>query len=312
MANPLKRVCSPKAIICIVIIIGLLMMPMIFGQFYVRLITRVLIFGLAAISLDILVGYTGLVSFGHAAFLGIGMYVVGMLAFNGFEAAIMAWPLAVIISGMVAAVIGFISLRTRGMYFIMITMAFAQMFYYFFSSLSEYGGDDGFAMFSRNTMGPVDLNDHTVFYYVVLAGFFLVFYLARLLVKSRFGFVLKGIKHNEEKMISLGYPVFHYKLVSFVIAGGVAGLAGAFLANNALYISPADLYWTRSGDLLVMVILGGIGSLIGPVIGAFTLLVTEEVLSAYTKHWMIILGPLLLILVLYGKKGIYGMLKRER
>ncbi len=224
MANPLKTVCSPKGIVCIVILIGLLMMPMIFGQFYVRLITRVLIFGLAAISLDILVGYTGLVSFGHAAFLGIGMYVVGILAFNGFEAAIVAWPLAVILSGMVAAVIGFISLRTRGMYFIMITMAFAQMFYYFFSSLSQYGGDDGFSMFSRNTLGSINLNDHMVFYYVVLAGFFLMFYLARLLVKSRFGFVLKGIKQNEEKMISLGYPVFHYKLVSFVIAGGVAGL----------------------------------------------------------------------------------------
>jgi branched-chain amino acid transport system permease protein len=312
MANPIKKAYSPKAIICILILIGLLIIPMISGQFYTRLITRVLIFGLAAISLDLLVGYTGLVSFGHAAFLGIGMYVVGILAFNGFEAAIVAWPLAVIISATVAAVIGFVSLRTRGMYFIMITMAFAQMFYYFFSSLTQYGGDDGFAMLSRNTIGPINLNDHAIFYYVVLMGFLIVFYLSQLLVKSRFGIVLKGIKQNEKKMISLGYPVFFYKLVCFVIAGGIAGLAGAFLANNALYISPADIYWTRSGDLLVMVILGGIGSLIGPVIGAFSLLVTEEVLSAYTKHWMIILGPLLLILVLYGKKGIYGMINKER
>jgi branched-chain amino acid transport system permease protein len=311
MANPLKTGFLPKIVIC-VILIGLLIVPIIFGQFYTRLITRVLIFGLAAISLDLLVGYTGLVSFGHAAFLGIGMYVVGILAFNGFEAAILAWPLAVVISGAVAAFIGFISLRTRGMYFIMITMAFAQMFYYFFSSLTQYGGDDGFAMLSRNSIGELNLNDHTVFYYVVVTGFLIAFYLSRMLVKSRFGFVLKGIKQNEEKMISLGYPVFQYKLVCFVIAGGIAGFAGALLANNAQYISPADIYWTRSGDLLVMVILGGIGSLIGPVIGAFTLLVTEEILSAYTKHWMIILGPLLLILVLYGKKGIYGMIKKER
>lgn len=310
MPNPLKTVFSQKVLIGIIFIF-LLIMPVIFGPFYTRLLTRVLIFGLAAISLDLLVGYTGLVSFGHAAFLGVGMYVVGILALNGIETAILAWPLAVIISAAAAAVIGFVSLRTRGMYFIMITMAFAQMFYYFFSSLTQYGGDDGFAMLSRNAMGAINLNDHTVFYYVVVAGFLLVFYMARLLVKSRFGVVLRGIKQNEEKMISLGFPVFHYKLVCFVIAGGVAGLAGALLANNTLYISPADIYWTRSGDLLVMVILGGIGSLIGPVIGAFTLLVTEEILSAYTKHWMIILGPLLLILVLYGKKGIYGMIKKE-
>ncbi len=153
MANPLKTVCSPKGIVCIVILIGLLMMPMIFGQFYVRLITRVLIFGLAAISLDILVGYTGLVSFGHAAFLGIGMYVVGILAFNGFEAAIVAWPLAVILSGMVAAVIGFISLRTRGMYFIMITMAFARCFIIFFQVSRNTAAMMGFQCFPEIPWG---------------------------------------------------------------------------------------------------------------------------------------------------------------
>ena len=309
MADYFKKIFSPRGIIFISLIL-LLIAPMIFGQFYIRLLTRVLIFGLAALSLDLLVGYTGLVSFGHAAFLGMGTYVVGILAFHGFGSAIIAWPLAVIISAATAAAIGLVSLRTRGMYFIMITMAFSQMFYYFFSSLQQYGGDDGFAMLSRNSLGFIDLNDHSIFYYVVLLGFSLVFFLTRLLVKSQFGTVLSGIKQNEGKMVSLGYPVFQYKLVCFIIAGSIAGLAGAFLANNSQYISPADLYWTRSGDLLVMVILGGIGSLTGPVIGAFALLVTEEILSAYTKHWMIILGPLLLLLVLYGKKGIYGLIKR--
>jgi branched-chain amino acid transport system permease protein len=290
----------------------LLIVPLIFGPFYIRLLSRVLIYGMAAMSLDLLVGYTGLVSFGHAAFLGIGAYVVGILCFHGVESALIAWPLAVLVSAVTATVVGLVSLRTRGMYFIMITMAFAQMFYYFFSSLETYGGDDGFAMTARNSFPGFSISDHVIFYYVILSVFGMIFFLAGRLVKSRFGVVLQGIKQNEKKMISLGYPVLKYKLACFVIAGSLTGLAGAFFANHGLYVSPAELHWTRSGDLLVMVILGGIGSLVGPILGAFTLLVAEEILSAYTKHWMIILGPFLLLLVLYAKKGIYGFIRKER
>ena len=290
----------------------LLVVPLMFGPFYIRLLSRVLIYGIAALSLDLLVGYTGLVSFGHAAFLGIGAYVVGILSFHGVESALIAWPLAVLVSAATAAFVGFVSLRTRGMYFIMITMAFAQMFYYFFSSLETYGGDDGFAMTARSSLPGFSITDHVVFYYVILLITASVLILAGRLVKSRFGVVLQGIKQNEKKMISLGYPVLKYKLTCFVVAGSLAGLAGVLFANHGLYISPAELHWTRSGDLLVMVILGGIGSLVGPVLGAFTMLLMEEILSAYTKHWMIFLGPLLFLLVLYGKKGIYGFFRKER
>jgi branched-chain amino acid transport system permease protein len=310
MDSYLKIFFSKKGLL-LVFFVFFMITPLIFSQFYTRLFTRILIYGIVALSLDLLVGYTGLVSFGHAAFLGIGAYIVGICSFHGFESAMFTWPLAVIVSALIAAFIGLISLRTKGMYFIMITMAFAQMFYYLFSSFGKYGGDDGFGMWSRNSLGVVDISEHSIFYYVVFLSFTLIFILAHFLVKSKFGRVLHGIKQNEEKMISLGYPVFRYKLVCFVIAGGIAGFAGVLLANHELYLSPALLHWTRSGDLLVMVILGGLGSLIGPVIGAFALLLTEEILSGYTKHWMIILGPLLLLVVLYGKKGIYGFVKKE-
>ena len=311
MFNNLKAIFS-KNIFIFLFILFLMIAPFIFGLFYTRLFTRILIYGITALSLDLLVGYTGMASFGHGAFLGTGAYVVGILSFNGFESAGFAWPLAVFVSVLIATFVGFVSLRTKGMYFIMITMAFAQMFYYFFSSLEKYGGDDGFAMQSRNSLGIIDISDHLIFYYVVFSIFMLILILANFLVKSRFGIVIWGIKQNENKMKSLGYPVFKYKLVCFVIAGGIAGLAGALLANHGQYVSPALLHWTRSGELLVMVILGGLGSLIGPVIGAFTLLIAEEILSGFTKHWMIILGPLLLFVVLYGKKGIYGFInKRE-
>ena len=207
--------------------------------------------------------------------------------------------------------IGSISLRTSGVYFIMITLAFAQMLYYLAISLQGYGGDDGMRIVRNTFAGRLDLRQHTVLYYVVLSLLCLILWLGRRLVQARFGVVLQGIKENERRMQALGYATFAYKLVGFVIAAAVAGLAGALLANHTAYVSPALMHWTRSGEIMVMVILGGMGSGFGPVLGAIALLLAEEVLSSYTEHWMIVLGPLLLGVVLGARRGIYGLVRSE-
>ncbi|RMF91501.1 MAG: branched-chain amino acid ABC transporter permease [Nitrospinota bacterium] len=283
--------------------------PLLSEPFYTRLFTRIMIYAIVAISLDLILGYGGMVSFGHAAFFGVGAYTVGILSYHGVESGWIAWPLATLLAAGVAFVIGAISLRTSGVYFIMITLAFAQMLYYFFFSLEGYGGDDGLPLWSRNTFGGlIDIENHTVFYYVVFGILGLILFVSHRLVHSRFGMVIRGIRENERRMNSLGFPTFWYKLVCFVIAGGIAGLAGALIANHTLYVSPTLMHWTRSGDIIVMVILGGMGSLIGPLLGATTLLLAEDILSSFTEHWMILLGPLLVLMVLFAKGGIYGLL----
>jgi len=194
------------------------------------------------------------------------------------------------------------------MHFIMITLAFAQMGYYFFISLEGYGGDDGLSLWARNTLPGIDLADDTSFYYLCLVALALFLFLSYKLVHSRFGRVIRGCKENELRMEVLGFATYRYKLVCFTIAGGGAGLAGALLANQSEFVSPGLLQWTHSGELLVMVILGGMGSLLGPVLGAITLLSLEEILSAYTEHWMVFLGPVLVIVILFAKRGLYGLL----
>ncbi len=289
--------------------------------YLVTLFSRILIYALAAVSLDLMLGFGGMVSLGHAAFFGVGAYVVCILSVHGFEgtpvftwpftlggheSALVLWPLAVLLAALAAAVIGALSLRTSGMHFIMITLAFAQMIYYFFVSLETYGGDDGMSLFARNTMPGVDLTDDRQFYYLCLAVLAAFLFLAHRLVNSRFGMVVRGCKENERRMKSLGFPTFRYRLVCFVIAGAGAGLAGALITNQTEYVSPGLMHWTRSGEILVMVLLGGMGTLFGPVLGAAALLLMEEMLSIYTEHWMIYLGPFLILVVLFAKRGIYG------
>jgi len=276
------------------------------ATFYIGLFSRILIYALAAVSLDLILGYGGMVSFGHAAFFGAGAYVVGIFAFHGIEgSAVISWPFVImgtdnaLISWAVAAaasaglafVIGAISLRTSGVYFIMITLAFAQMMYFFFTSLELYGGDDGLSLFTRNRLGHLDLSNDAAFYYTclgLLIGFLLF---TRRLVNSRFGMVIRGCKENERRMGALGFPTYRYKLICFVIAGAGAGLAGALMANQTEFVSPSLLHWTVSGDILVMVVLGGVGTIVGPVFGAIVLLLLEEFISRYTEHWMLFLGP---------------------
>jgi len=291
--------------------------------YLVTLFSRILIYALAAVSLDLMLGFGGMVSLGHAAFFGIGAYVVVILSahavegtalltwplqLDGHQSALVVWPTAVLLAAAAAAVIGALSLRTSGMHFIMITLAFAQMLYYFFVSLEAYGGDDGLSLFSRNTAPGIDLGDERQFYYLCLAALAAFLFFSWRLVHSRFGMVIRGCRENERRMKSLGFATFRYRLVCFVIAGAGAGLAGALIANQTEYVSPGLMHWTRSGEILVMVLLGGMGTLFGPVLGAATLLLVEELLSIYTEHWMVYLGPFLILVVLFAKRGIYGVL----
>jgi branched-chain amino acid transport system permease protein len=297
------------------VIAVLLLLPLysaISGNIFVlTLFTRIVIFALAAASLNLIMGYGGMMSFGHAAYLGIGGYAVGILAHEGIGSGFIQWPVALAASALFALVIGALSLRTRGVYFIMITLAFAQMAYYVASGLSRYGGDDGLTVYKRSDFGGlINLSSRVQFYYLCLGCLFGGIYLIWRIVNSRFGMVVQGVRSNEQRMQAIGFPANRYRLVCFVIAGTICGLAGALLANNTDFVSPAAMYWTRSGDLMVMVVLGGMGSLFGPMIGAIVFLVLEEFLSQITEYWALIMGPLLLLIVLFGRGGIMGLLGR--
>jgi branched-chain amino acid transport system permease protein len=278
------------------------------APFYVQLFARVMIFAIAALSLDFILGYGGLVSFGHAAYLGIGGYAVGILSFHGIGNGFVHFAAALGAAAVAAALIGFVSLRTAGVYFIMITLAFSQMVYFLGISLHQYGGDDGLNIARHSDFaGLFDLAEPVVLYYFVLAFLALFLFVGHRVVRSRFGVVLQGVRSNERRMIALGFPTFRYKLAAFVIAGAVCGLAGALFANLTLFISPSIMHWTRSGEIMMMVILGGIGTLFGPVLGAATYLLLEGVLSRWTEHWQAVLGPVLILVVLFSKSGLVGL-----
>ena len=281
-------------------------------NFYIGIATRVLIYAMAAASLNLVLGYGGMVSFGHAAFFGAGAYIVGILAYEGVTSLWIAWPLAVAVAALAALVIGAISLRTRGVYFIMITLAFAQMTYYVFVSLKAYGGDDGLSMPSRSTGLGFSLSNEFAWYYVVLALLAAVLYLLHRLVHSRFGRVVEAIRENEARAAAVGYPVYRYQLLCFVISGAIAGLAGALIANQTGYVGPSLLHWIQSGTLMLMVILGGVGRFWGGPVGAAVLLALEELFSgtsllgAYSLHWQLPIGLILLAVVLFAPRGIVG------
>ena len=308
---------NARNVVAALVVIGLLLLPLysqLTGNIFVlTLFTRIVIFALAAASLNLIMGYGGMMSFGHAAYLGIGGYAVGILAHEGIGSGFIQWPVALAASALFALVIGALSLRTRGVYFIMITLAFAQMAYYVASGLARYGGDDGLTIYKRSDFGGlIDLSNRVQFYYLCLFCLFGGIYLIWRIVNSRFGMVVQGLRSNERRMQAIGFPVNRYRLVCFVISGTICGLAGALLANNTDFVSPASMYWTRSGDLMVMVILGGMGSLFGPVLGTIAFLLLEEALSQFTEYWALIMGPLLLLIVLFARGGIDGMLGRAR
>lgn len=321
---------SRRIIIDLVCLAVFALMPLLASlleePFLVSLFTRLAIYGMAAASLDLLIGYGALVSFGHAAFFAMGGYVVGIIAFHssqamplfgweGSNAALLIWPLALLCCALLGLVMGYLSLRTSGVQFIMITLAFSQMLYFILGSLSLYGGDDGIVINERNTLPGLDLDNANQFYYLCVALLVGWLLFCRRLVASRFGFVLRGLKQSERRSLSLGLKPLRYRLTTFVIAGVGAGLSGVLWANYAMFVSPDMGAWQKSGELMAMVILGGVGTLIGPVLGAAVYLGLEQVLSLWTEHWLIIFGPLLLLVVLFGRQGIYGLLmsgaKRE-
>jgi branched-chain amino acid transport system permease protein len=320
--KPLKSgrsigIITPRVSLNIAVITTLALVPayaaLTGNTFALTLFTRVVILAIAALSLNLIMGFGGMVSFGHAAYLGIGGYAVGILAKEGIGSGFVQWPIAVAAAALYALVVGALSLRTRGVYFIMITLAFAQMIYYIAIGLDRYGGDDGLTIYHRSRFdGLIDLSNRTVFYYLCFGLLLVGIYLVSRLVNSRFGMVIQGARSNEQRMRAIGFPTFRYRLVCFVIAGAMCGLAGALLANHTDFISPAMMHWTRSGDLIVIAVLGGMQAMFGPLIGALTFLVLEEGLSRLTDYSNLILGPLLLVVAISMHGGIDGLIAGRR
>ena len=304
---------SRRTVVLGIALLLLALVPPIAGMlnqpFYLDLLRRVMIFAIAAVSLNLILGYGGMVSFGHAAYLGIGAYAVGIFAHYGVTNGYLQWLVAIGASALVALVIGAISIRTSGIYFIMITLAFTQMLYYLGVSIEEYGGDDGMRLAERSQFpGLLDIGDATVFYYVVFGLLVACLWITSRIVGSRFGMVIRAAKSNDTRTRAIGFSPYLYRLAAFVIAGAMCGLAGALLVNHTAYLTPEFMNWTRSGELMFMVIMGGMATSAGPVLGAFALLLLEDVLSALTPHWQIILGPILVLIVLFFKRGLAGLL----
>jgi len=292
--------------------------------FYISFASRILIYALAATSLNLVLGYGGMVSFGHAAFVGTGAYIASIALAEGVTSAWIGWPLAVVASALAALAIGALSLRTKGVYFIMITLAFAQMMYYLINSMKAYGGDEGLTLPERAGIGfGLDLGDDVTFYYVILLILFTSIFFLHRLVYARFGRALLAIRENEARAEAIGYPVQRFKLAAFVIAGAAAGLAGALLASHGKYVNPNVLHWTQSGTLLVMVILGGVGRLWGGVLGAVVLLGLEHLMAEHRIEWLAALAPnyqqhaslgvglVLLAVVLFAPQGVAGIFSRK-
>jgi branched-chain amino acid transport system permease protein len=344
----LRSLLTPRTIVIAAVLAILASMPLLAAlagnAFVLTLFTRIVILAIAATSLNLILGYGGMVSFGHALYLGVGGYVIGILAHEGVVSGVVQWPLALAVSALFALVIGALCLRTRGVYFIMITLAFSQMIYFGAVGLDRYGGDDGQTIYRRSQFGDlINLGNRTQFYYLCLVLLVASICLCRRLVNSRFGMVIRGSRSNDRRMQAIGVPTYRYRLVCFVIAGTMCGLAGALLANHTNFVSPAMMHWTRSGDLIVMVVLGGMASSFGPLLGAVALLVLEEALpvllranvalflylarplieeeryTAWAKalavvpeYWQIVLGPLFILVVLFARGGINGLLESGR
>ncbi len=301
-------------------IILALIYPQVSSLYFMSLAIEVLIFAIFAMSLDLLLGYTGLASFGHAAFLGLGGYIVAYvssrseLALNLTSNLLIILPLVIIGTALIALVIGFFALRTTGIYFLMVTLAFAQMLFSIAIRWSGVtGGSDGLAGVARPTIGIGSLgytfSSRESFYYLVLIFFVLSWWLLRQIVNSPFGWTLRGIRENEDRMQALGYNTFRFKMAAFVIAGAFAGLSGMLLVQFFRHAAPQNLYWTVSGQVMVMLIVGGTGTLIGPILGALVVRLFPLFVSSYTDRWETLLGLLFILFVLFAPKGIMGILR---
>lgn len=316
---------TSRAGLTLVTLILLAVLPPVFyltgNPFYLDLATRLVILSIAAVSLNLILGYGGLVSFGHAAFVGLGAYAVGIPAhhwlYGGMDALAttsgwVQFPLAIALCAVFALITGLICLRTRGVYFIMITMAFAQMIYYLIVSIEEYGGDDGLVIDTRSEFALINLDNPLHLYGLSFVSLLVVMGLVRMIVNSRFGMVLQAAKGNEERTTTLGLNTYAYRLTAYVISGAICGYAGALLGNFTTFISPEMMDWTRSGELMFMVILGGAATSIGPVLGAVAFIVLEEILASFTIYWHLPFGLMLIAVVLYVRGGLAGLLSRRK
>lgn len=315
---PLKR----SSYVTLLVMVALLIMPPVFfwtgNEFYLDLATRLVILGIATVSLNLVLGYGGLVSFGHAAYIGIGAYAVGIPVYHefygGFAAAastngLFQIAIAVVVSALFALITGAISLRTKGVYFIMITMAFAQMIYYLFISLEEYGGDDGLVIEMRSELPLINLDNPIQLYLVCWLSLVVAMLVVRTIIHSRFGMVLQGAKGNNERMVTLGYNTYLYRLTAYVISGAMCGFAGALMGNFSSFISPEMMAWSRSGELMFMVILGGTATTLGPVLGSVVFILLEEILTSYTIYWHLPFGLMLIGVVLFVRGGLMGLIR---
>jgi branched-chain amino acid transport system permease protein len=304
IAPPVREASRALLILGIVVVVALALVPLSGETFYTRVLTRGLVMGLAAIGLDLVFGYGGMISFGHAAFLGVGAYAVGILASYGIAEGLVSLPVAVAGAALAGLVTGALSIRTTGIFFIMITLAFAQMFYYLAIALEAFGGDNGMPLKLPTTIaGTLDLSEPRVLYWVALGCVLGALVLCRRVVRSPFGLALRGTRDNERRMQTLGYATQRYKLAAYTLSGAICGLAGGLLANVDSYVGPSMFHWFTSGLLMIMVILGGQGTLVGPLLGALLYVVLEEALSQLTEHWMVIFGPLLILVVLLRRRG---------
>jgi branched-chain amino acid transport system permease protein len=294
------------------IVIIALVVPLLGQPYYTKLVARMAIFALAALSLDLLVGYAGLVSFGHAAFFGIGAYTAGVLPMLGLQQASVVFPAAAVVAGAVGLITGAVSLRASGLYFIFITLAFAQMVFYIAAGMRPLGGDDGFRLPAPTLLvDGVPLTDPRVLAYTAIALLAAAAYLCHRLVHSPFGQVIRAARDNERKLAAVGLPAYPYQLALYTIAAALAGIAGAAYANLTEFVVPGNMSWVMSGELLFMVILGSAGTLLGPIVGAVAFVGLEQLLSAWTEYWLFALGVLLVLRVLFLRNGLYGLISRH-
>ena len=314
----MPRTSLPLAALLALAVIALALYPSFAETYYLRLVAKILVLAIFAMSLDLLVGYAGLVSLGHAAFFGVSAYVTAVFISKlGVTDVLIILPAALAAAAVAALMIGWFSIRTTGVYFIMITLAFAQMLYFFFHDLPFWGGADGINVPRRSmpklTFGDsalLDLSDGTVFYYVALASLVAVYVLLTVLLRSPFGRVVVGIRVNENRVRALGYNVQRYKLVAFIIAGTLAGFAGFLEMSRTAFVAPAHLSWHESGLVLVIVLLGGMGTLFGPILGAFVLVLLEDWVSGMTDRWLLVMGLFVIAVVLFLPNGIAGLLDK--
>lgn len=282
--------------------------PFFLSLFYINLLSEILILAIFALGLNVLVGYTGLISLGHAAFFGVGGYTAALIAQHFSSNLLLTSGLAILGSLIVAAILGLFCIRVNGFYFLMLTLALSQMVYsYIYQSTGLTGGSNGLSGIPSPALGSFMFGNPVFIFYLTAALFLGIYLFLRIILRSPFGNVLIGIRENEGRIQSMGYNTNLYKYVAFIIAGGIGGVAGAMYTYFNGFIAPTDVYWTMSGTALFMVIIGGAGTMLGPVLGAALIVTMETIVSSYTDMWMLIIGTVFIIFVIFFPKGLTGI-----